>query len=66
MSIILYSTNCPKCHVLEMKLKQKNIPFKINTDADEMIKLGFSEAPILKVDDKYLGFSEANKYINSL
>lgn len=66
MSIILYSTNCPKCRVLETKLKQKNIPFKINTNVDEMIKLGFSEAPILKVDDKYLGFSEANKYINSL
>lgn len=66
MSIILYSTNCPKCRVLETKLKQKNIPFKINTNVDEMIKLGFSEAPVLKVDDKYLGFSEANKYINSL
>ena len=66
MSIILYSTNWPKCRVLETKLKQKNIPFKINTNVDEMIKLGFSEAPVLKVDDKYLGFSEANKYINSL
>ena len=27
MNVILYSTHCPKCCVLEKKLKQKNISY---------------------------------------
>ena len=41
MEVILYSTNCPKCSVLEKKLSSANINYKIVTDTDLMIKKGF-------------------------
>ena len=61
--ITLYSTNCPKCNVLKQKLQSLNIDFKISDNIDELIKLGFMEAPILKVNDEYLNFSKAVNWI---
>ena len=61
--ITLYSTNCPKCNVLKQKLQSLNIDFEISDNIDELIKLGFMEAPILKVNDKYLNFSKAVNWI---
>lgn len=59
--IILFSTNCPKCRVLEQKLNQKNIDFIISDNIDEIIEKGFMSAPILKIDDEYLEFGNAVK-----
>ena len=64
--IVLYSTHCPKCKVLETKLKQKGIQYTEIDDVSGLIEKGFKSAPVLKVGDKYLEFSDANKYINSL
>lgn len=64
MKITLYSTHCPKCLVLEEKLEDKNIEYELVTDVDEMLKKGFQSAPVLEVDGKVMGFSEANKWIN--
>lgn len=64
--IVLYSTHCPKCKVLETKLRQKNIDYTELNDVSELIEKGFKSAPVLKVNDKYLEFGDANKYINSL
>lgn len=61
--ITLYSTNCPKCNVLETKLKNANIGFNISNDLESLMKQGFREAPILEVDNQYLKFSEAIKWI---
>ena len=36
----LYSTKCPKCLVLEAKLKLKNLDFDLVTDIDEVVKIG--------------------------
>lgn len=60
----LYSTNCPKCVILEKKLKQLNIDFNVNTNVDEMLSLGMESAPALKVGDKLMGFGEAIKWLN--
>ncbi len=64
----LYSTHCPKCRVVEMKLKQKGIPCEIIDDVDTVVKVGqdnhILSAPILQVDDVFLKFEEAVKYIN--
>ena len=60
----LFSTNCPKCRVLEQKLNQKNINFDINNDMQEIIDKGFMSAPVLKIDDEYLDFTSAVKWIN--
>ena len=66
MEIIFYSTGCPKCSVLNQKLKNKNIEFKTVTDIDEMIELGIQSAPVLSVDGKLLKFSDAIKWVNSI
>lgn len=65
MSIILYSTNCPKCRILEQKLNSKNITFTINNDVDEMEKLGIMSAPVLKIDGELYNFGEAIKWVKS-
>ena len=62
--IILYSTNCPKCKVLEQKLKSKNIEYIEFTDVDKMIEMGFSVMPMLEVDGIVMDFGTANKWIN--
>lgn len=64
--ITLYSTNCPKCKVLEQKMKQCEIPFSIQYDIQPLIKMGFLEAPILKINDnEYLNFSDAIKWLKN-
>lgn len=65
-SIVLYTTHCQKCRVLETKLKTKNISYVEFTDTDEMMKLGLKSAPYLKANGKMMNFMEANAYINSL
>lgn len=64
--VILYSTGCPKCRILETKLNEKDIEYKKNTDIEEMKKLGFVSAPILVVDDKTLNFGDAIRWIKNI
>ena len=47
MNIILYSTHCPKCSVIEKKLNLKNIQYQICDDVNIMKEKGFLSAPIL-------------------
>ena len=65
----LYSTNCPKCNVIEKKLRNKNIEFEKITDFDhnKMKEKGFSFAPILETNGGVLlDYSDANNYINAI
>lgn len=64
MKIILYSTHCPKCRILEMKLKSKNIEYEEVNDVDIMTEKGFSSAPMLEVDGQVMDFKTANEWIN--
>lgn len=67
--ITLYSTQCPKCRVVETKLQQKNLDYNIincKEDAsaiDTLVEKGFRAMPILKVGEEYLDFSKAIKWI---
>lgn len=61
--IILYSTGCPKCRVLEAALKRKSVVFEHCSDVNKMIELGFKEAPVLQVGDKMLSYNEGMKYV---
>lgn len=63
MKVILYSTHCPKCKVLEMKLKQNNIDFEEINDVNLMVEKGFKSAPVLEVDGVTYGFTEAIAWI---
>ena len=64
ISIILYSTGCPKCSILKKKLEEKKIPYDTVTDIEEMISLGINEVPVLSVNGDLLPFAEAVKWVN--
>jgi glutaredoxin-related protein len=62
--VILYSTHCPRCKVLELKLKQKNIEFEENNNVEEMTAKGFKEAPKLEITDgTIMDFKQAVDWI---
>jgi len=64
MEIILYSTGCPKCQVLIKKLNQKQIQYKIENNTETMLAKGFTQVPMLQVDDNILNFKQATEWIN--
>lgn len=66
MNIILYSTGCPMCSVLEKKMKAKKIAYEVCNDTEEMIKLGLNRVPVLKINNDIFYFEDAIKYINNL
>ena len=66
MQITLFSTHCPRCSVLEKKLKQKGIDYNEVNDVAIMEEKGYLSVPVLEVDDKIMDFKEANDWINTL
>lgn len=64
MTVILYTTHCPKCVILEKKLKDKNIDYIVVEEKSEIMKLGYMTVPLLKVDEQIMQYSEANNWIN--
>jgi hypothetical protein len=65
VQIILYTTHCPRCTVLEKKLKQKNILYLTIDDEEIMRKEGFTEVPMMKVGSgNPMNFKQANDWIN--
>lgn len=63
--IILYSTGCPKCHVLEAKLKQKGINYTEINDMDVMTEKGFMSVPVLEVNGTTMNFTQAIEWVNN-
>ena len=63
MNVILYSTHCPKCKVLESKLKEKNVNYKEVNDIKIMQEKGFEFVPVLEVDGECYGFKQAVEWI---
>ena len=66
MELVLYTTHCPKCKVIESKLNAKKIEFDIVDDKATLIEMGIVSVPVLEADGKKMSFLEANKYVNSL
>ena len=66
MSVTLYTTHCPKCKVIESKLKSKGVKYIEVSDTDTILKLGFQTVPIIDVDGTILEFAEANNWINNI
>ena len=61
--ITLYTTGCPKCRVLEGKLKAAGIEFDIVTDIEEMKNLGIISAPAMMIGKAGpLDFSQAIRW----
>lgn len=65
--MVLYTTGCPKCRILEKKLSDKGIGFEKCDDREAMSSLGMVSLPMLRLDDgRMLGYFEAVKYVNAL
>ena len=65
MNVVLYSTHCPKCKVLALKLKQKGINYEEINDVEVMKSTGFVSAPKLEVDGVVYDFKEAVEWIGA-
>ncbi len=65
-TIVFFSTHCPRCKALEMMLKKKNVNYIENNNVKEMLALGLSSAPALKVGDKVLDFPSAMAWAKEL
>lgn len=64
LKIVLYTTGCPKCKILERKLNEKYIPYKVVNDVSIMQELGIQQAPMLGIENSLLDFSEAIAWVN--
>lgn len=64
MNVILYSTGCPKCKMLEANLRRKNIAYKKINDIDIMTEKGFTIVPMLEVDGEVMDFHAAINWAN--
>lgn len=62
--IILYTTHCPKCKVLTLKLNQKGVQFTECEDTAVMREKGLQSVPALQVGDEILDFTHAVAWIN--
>lgn len=61
--IILYTTDCPKCKILESKLKDKDITYEKCEDTKAMIAKGYMSAPMLEIDDEIMNFVDAVEWV---
>lgn len=64
--ITLYSTHCPRCVVLEAKLKQQGVDFVLNENEEEMRQKGFLSAPMLEVNGNVMDFKKAVEWVNGV
>ena len=64
--VILYSTNCPRCRALEMRLDAKGIEYETCTDTKRMLDMGMTSAPALEADGRLMNFADAIRWLNSL
>lgn len=63
--MVLYSNGCPRCKILESKLKNKGLEFKKSDDADIVISNGFRTFPILEIEGEFMSYKDANDWVNS-
>ena len=63
MTVKLYSTNCPKCKILEKQLKKNKIEYELITDKNVMLEKGFSSAPKLEVNGEVMDHTTAMKWV---
>ena len=64
MSVIMYTTGCPKCKILKKKLDEKKVEYEEETDVEKMKSIGIDRVPMLSVDGKLLSYLEAVKLVN--
>lgn len=64
--MILYTTHCPKCNILKMKLQDKDIMFTEVTDIEVMESKGIRSVPVLEDDNGIMmDFMSAVKFVSA-
>ena len=63
--VVLYSTGCPNCIVLEKKMVREGIDFSLSNDIDKLIEKGYQSAPILEVDGNFMEYKQAIDWIKN-
>jgi glutaredoxin len=64
--MLLYTTGCSKCKILESKLNEKEIKYEVCEDKELMKSKGFRSVPVLELDDgTILTYGKAVKYVNN-
>lgn len=61
---VLYSLGCPKCVVLERKLKELGAGFKVCNDLESFAEAGITEIPMLLADGVLMNFTQSIEWIN--
>lgn len=62
-NVILYTTHCPMCKVLKMKLDGTHIEYESCDDVELMKSKGFKKAPILEVNGVLYSLKEALTWV---
>ena len=68
--VVYVADQCPKCNILKIKLNNKGIKYQekiaSKEEIDDILKTtNIMSLPILKIDDKYIDFTEANNWVNN-
>lgn len=62
--IVVYSTHCPQCKILEKKLQLAGLDFTVVDDEEQMRKMGMKSAPGLQVNcGPIMNFKEAIAWV---
>ena len=62
--IILYTIDCPKCHILQSKLQDKKLSYVECSNTETMKELGITTVPVLSVNGELLEFKAAVDWVN--
>lgn len=62
--VVLYSIGCPKCRVMEAKLKERGVSYTLCSSEEEMQELGIEEVPMLRINGHLKRFAEGVRWIN--
>lgn len=62
--IKLYTIGCGKCVILEKRLNESGVNYRVCEDRDEMERKGFDFMPVLEVDGECMNFSEAMRWVD--
>ena len=63
--VIMYTTHCPQCKVLEKMLNDKKIEYTQITDIDTMKSKGIQFVPYLEIDGELKNFKESMEWIRN-
>lgn len=63
--IIMYTTHCPQCKVLEKMLNDKKIEYTQITDIDVMKSKGIQSVPYLEIEGELKNFKESMEWIRN-